>query len=53
MTKRVTGKDRARPIDHQKAHEFQAFSEVEHMPIALARAAAENSVENLNLVRAD
>ncbi len=53
MKKRVTGKDRARPMDQQEAHEFQAFSEVAHMPIALAKGAAEKSIENLSQILAD
>ena len=49
----ATGSDRARPIDHQKAHEFQAFGHMTHRPIALAESAAKQSVENLNQVLAD
>ena len=45
--------DRARPIDHQKAHEIQPFGHVVHMPIALSETAALQSVENLNQVLAD
>jgi starvation-inducible DNA-binding protein len=45
--------DRARPIDHQKAHEFQAYGHIIHRPIALAESAAHQSVENLNQVLAD
>lgn len=45
--------DRARPIDHQKAHEFQAFGHVTHRPIALSATVAKQSVENLNQVLAD
>jgi len=39
--------DRARPLDRQKAHEIQPFSQVIHRPIALAESAARQSVENL------
>jgi starvation-inducible DNA-binding protein len=45
--------DRARPIDHQKAHEIQAFGRVTHLPIALSESVASQSVENLNQVLAD
>ncbi|HJQ97405.1 MAG TPA: DNA starvation/stationary phase protection protein [Candidatus Polarisedimenticolaceae bacterium] len=45
--------DRARPIDHQKAREFQAFGHMTHRPIALSESAAKQSVENLNQVLAD
>jgi len=45
--------DRARPLDHQKAHEFQAYGHLTHRPIALSEAAARQSVENLNQVLAD
>jgi starvation-inducible DNA-binding protein len=46
-------KDRARPIDHQQAHEFQGFCHMTHRPIALSENAARQSVENLNQVLAD
>ena len=49
----VTEIDRARPIDHQKAHEFQAFGHMTHRPIALSENVARESVENLNQVLAD
>ena len=45
--------DRARPIDHQHAQEFQAFGHLTHRPIALSGSAAKQSVENLNQVLAD
>jgi starvation-inducible DNA-binding protein len=45
--------DRARPLDHQKAHEIQAFSQLIRMPIALSESAARQSVTNLNQVLAD
>ena len=45
--------DRARPIDHQKGHEFQAYGHMTHRPIALAESAARQSVESLNQVLAD
>ncbi|HEU5180967.1 MAG TPA: DNA starvation/stationary phase protection protein [Candidatus Polarisedimenticolia bacterium] len=49
----VTKIDRARPIDHQKAREFQAFGQMTHRPIALSENVARESVENLNQVLAD
>ena len=45
--------DRARPLDHQKAHEIQAFGHLTRMPIALSENTAAQSVENLNQVLAD
>ena len=48
-----TDVDRARPIDHQKAHEFQAFGQMTHRPIALGEDVARKSVENLNQLLAD
>jgi starvation-inducible DNA-binding protein len=45
--------DRARPIDHQKSHEFQAYGHMTRRPIALSEEAARQSVENLNQVLAD
>ena len=45
--------DRARPIDHQKGREFQAYGHMTRRPIALAESAARESVENLNQVLAD
>jgi starvation-inducible DNA-binding protein len=45
--------NRARPVDHQKGHEIQAFGQVVHMPIALSQNVAKQSVENLNQVLAD
>lgn len=45
--------DRARPIQHQKAHEFQAFGHLSRLPNALSENAARQSVENLNQVLAD
>jgi starvation-inducible DNA-binding protein len=45
--------DRARPVDHQKAHEIQAFGHLIHLPNALSEKAARQSVENLNQVLAD
>src|SRR5712692_11734018 len=44
---------RGRPLAHQSAHEFQAFSETVPMPIALSQNVAKQSVENLNQVLAD
>jgi len=48
-----TPADRARPIDHQKGHEFQAYGQMTRRPIALSESAARQSVENLNQVLAD
>jgi starvation-inducible DNA-binding protein len=45
--------DRARPVDHQRAHEIQAFGHVSRLPNALSENAAKQSVENLNQVLAD
>jgi starvation-inducible DNA-binding protein len=56
MTKsknKVAAIDRARPIDHQKAHEIQAFGHIARLPIALSENVARESVENLNQVLAD
>jgi starvation-inducible DNA-binding protein len=52
-TQTGTDVDRARPIDHQKAPEFQAYGHMTRRPIALSEAAAGQSVENLNQVLAD
>ena len=51
--KSKTTLDRARPLDRQKAHEIQPFSQVIHMPIALPESAARLSVTNLNQLLAD
>ena len=48
-----TDVDRARPIDHQTAREFQAYGHMTHRAIALSESAARQSVENLNQVLAD
>ena len=45
--------ERARPLDHQTAHEIQAFGHAVHLPIALSAQVVEQSVENLNQVLAD
>ncbi len=45
--------DRARPLDHQQAHEIQAFGQVIRLPIALSRSAAQQSITNLNQALAD
>ena len=52
-TQAETQVDRARPIDHQKGHEFQAYGHMTRRPIALSESAARLSVENLNQVLAD
>jgi len=46
-------KDRARPIDHQTAHEIQGYGHITRLPIALSEKTAAQSVENLNQVLAD
>ena len=53
MSKSGSEVDRARPIDHQKGHEFQAFGHMTRRPIALPESAVRQSVENLNQVLAD
>jgi starvation-inducible DNA-binding protein len=45
--------DRARPIDHQQGHEFQAYGHMTRRPIALPESAARESVQSLNQVLAD
>src|SRR6185503_19058873 len=45
--------DRARPIDHQQAHEIQAFGQMIRRPLALSENAARQSVANLNQLLAD
>jgi starvation-inducible DNA-binding protein len=45
--------DRARPLDHQQAHEIQAFGQMTRRPIALSESAARQSVANLNQALAD
>ena len=44
---------RAKPIDHQKAHEIQPFGHIVKLPIALSETACRQSVENLNQLLAD
>jgi starvation-inducible DNA-binding protein len=44
---------RARPLTRQSAHEFQAFTQIVPMPIALSQKTAKQSVENLNQILAD
>ena len=45
--------ERARPLDRQRAPEFQAFGHIARLPNALSENAARQSVENLNQVLAD
>lgn len=52
-TQSGTELDRARPIEHQKGREFQAYGHMTRRPIALSESAARQSVENLNQVLAD
>ena len=44
---------RPRPLTRQSAHEFQAFTQIVPMPIALSQKVAKQSVENLNQILAD
>ena len=44
---------RATPAARQNGHELQPFKHLVTMPIALARATCEESVENLNQLLAD
>jgi starvation-inducible DNA-binding protein len=45
--------NRARPIAHQHAHEFQPYGHIVKLPIALAESVCRESVENLNQLLAD
>ena len=45
--------DRARPLDHQQAHEIQAYGQLTRLPNALSESAARQSVENLNQILSD
>jgi starvation-inducible DNA-binding protein len=53
MKNKRVSPDRARPLDHQSAHEIQGFGHNVHMPIALSQKAADQSVDNLNQLLAD
>ena len=44
---------RAKPLTHQAAHEFQPFGHIVKLPIALSQRACEQGVENLNQLLAD
>ena len=52
-TAQIPKGQRAQPIDHQKAHEIQAFGQLIRRPIGLNENVARKSVENLNQVLAD
>ena len=45
--------ERARPLDHQQAHEIQPFGHLVRLPIALAESTCLLSVANLNQLIAD
>ena len=44
---------RAKPLTHQTAHEFQPFGHIVKLPIALSERACTQGVENLNQLLAD
>jgi starvation-inducible DNA-binding protein len=52
-TVRISKGERAQPLDHQKAHEIQAFGQLVRRPIGLSEKVVRKSVENLNQVLAD
>ena len=45
--------ERARPLDHQKAHEIQPYGHLARLPNALSAKTAPKMIENLNQVLAD
>jgi starvation-inducible DNA-binding protein len=45
--------NKAKPLTHQQAHEFQPYGHLVTLPIALAESVCKQSVENLNQVLAD
>jgi starvation-inducible DNA-binding protein len=47
------GTERARPVQHQHAHEIQAYGKIAKLPIALDERVCAASVENLNQLLAD
>src|SRR5271169_5042766 len=47
------GTERARPIQHQHAHEIQPYGKIAKLPIALDEKVCANSAENLNQLLAD
>jgi starvation-inducible DNA-binding protein len=57
MSKTIMNADeilqRARPLTHQTAHEFQPFGHIVKLPIALSERACAQGVENLNQLLAD
>lgn len=57
MSKTIMNADeilqRAKPLMHQTAHEFQPFGHIVKLPIALSESACALGVENLNQLLAD
>jgi starvation-inducible DNA-binding protein len=47
------GTERAKPIQHQHAHEIQAYGKIAKLPIALDEKVCASSAENLNQILAD
>src|ERR1700690_2912930 len=47
------GAERAKPIQHQHAHEIQAYGKIAKLPIALDEKVCAASAENLNQLLAD
>jgi starvation-inducible DNA-binding protein len=47
------GAERAKPIQHQHAHEIQAYGKIAKLPIALDEKVCASSAENLNQLLAD
>lgn len=47
------GTERARPIQHQHAHEIQPYGKIAPLPIALDAKVCADSAENLNQILAD
>src|ERR1700690_1724326 len=47
------GAERAKPIQHQHAHEIQAYGKIAKLPIALDEKVCASSAENLNQILAD
>jgi starvation-inducible DNA-binding protein len=45
--------NRAKPVDHQQAHEIQPYGHLVKLPIALSESACRESVGNLNQLLAD
>jgi starvation-inducible DNA-binding protein len=47
------GTERARPLQHQRAHEIQEYGKIAKLPIALDERVCASSAENLNQLLAD